>query len=201
MVLENVPSISLDHIPDLDVNRPVTIGYFGVLEEKNRGLENLVKACSGRSDVEVKVAGYGQLEDFFTIHAVNESNLTYFGPKTALEGLQIMSQVDIIVGMYYLTVPNHKYAAPNKYFEHLYLGRPLLTTTGTPTGDKVTHAGTGWAIGENVSDISRWLDHLTPEEIENKGTNARQLWNEKYQDYYAQHYEGLYLATVNRLLN
>ncbi|WP_321352853.1 hypothetical protein [Alcaligenes faecalis] len=196
IVLENIPSIKLDQIPEHNIKNPIKLGYFGVLEKDHRGLENLTQACQNRNDIELHIVGYGPLEDYFKAKSLESENIKYFGPKSAFEGLKIMSHTDILIGMYYLSVPNHKYAAPNKYFEHLYLGRPLLTTLGTPTGAKVEKHETGWVIGESVSDIKDWLDHINPEEIMKKGEKANLLWDKKYKNYYAENYESIYADIV-----
>lgn len=88
--------------------------------------------CAGRSDVELHVAGYGGLENMFAGSGTKFSNIHFYGALPSPAGLTLMASMDVVVGMYYLSVPNHLYASPNKYYEHLMLGRGMLTTVGTP---------------------------------------------------------------------
>lgn len=60
------------------------IGYFGVLEPRNRGLEDLLEVCAGRSDVELHVAGYGGLENMFAASGTEFSNIHFTEPCPAL---------------------------------------------------------------------------------------------------------------------
>ncbi|USP47599.1 hypothetical protein [Alcaligenes faecalis] len=200
MVLENVPQKSevQEYAPVSD-QQPVKIAYFGVLEAKNRGLEDLLAACEQFPACELHVAGYGPLADLFTRSAQQYSHIHYYGAQSSVQGLQIMQSCQIVVGMYYKRVPNHLFAAPNKYYEHLMLGRAMLTTAGIPTADKVRAHQTGWAVEEGQSAIAEWLQGLDMQQIQAAAARARQVWQDQYADYFDQHYAGQYLQTVRAL--
>ncbi|WP_445657841.1 hypothetical protein [Achromobacter sp. NCFB-sbj8-Ac1-l] len=200
LVLENVPGTFTEAQPLREPSPPWKIGYFGVLEPRNRGLEDLLLVCGGRCDVELHVAGYGGLEDTLEVAATEFPNIHFYGAARSTEGLALMAGMDVIVGMYYLTVPNHLYASPNKYYEHLMLGRGMLTTVGTPPGTKVTLQGTGWAIAEGAPAIAAWLDGLNSFQIRAAADQAQKLWLEKYSSYYSEHYRGVYVRHIIRLL-
>src|SRR5690606_16441899 len=119
------------------------IGYFGVLEPRHRGLEDLLSVAAGRTDVELHFAGYGGLEETVASFASKYPNIHYHEPMDSSAGLSLMAQMHVIAGLYYLSVPNHAFAAPNKYFEHLMLGRGLLTNENTAPGRKVQALSTG----------------------------------------------------------
>ncbi len=199
LVLENVPNSDLQPVAPWEANKPWRIGYFGVLESQHRGLEDLLAACTGRSDVQLHVAGYGRLAPAFSAASETASNIHYYGAKESDAGLRLMATMDIVVGLYYLSVPNHRYASPNKYYEHLMLGRPLLTTTGTPPGDRVEHDVSGWAVAEGRQSLVQWLDGLSSQAVTERGHRAAQLWAERYAAYYRTHYRGEYVKRVSRL--
>lgn len=200
LVLENVPGAFAGAQLLRELTPPWKIGYFGVLEPRNRGLEDLLRACGGRLDVELHVAGYGGLESAFAAASAEFPNIHFYGAVPSAEGLALMAGMDVIVGMYYLTVPNHLYASPNKYYEHLMLGRGMLTTVGTPPGAKVASQGSGWAIAEGAPAISAWLDGLDAAEVRRAAGQAHRLWREKYSSYYSENYRGGYVRQVEKLL-
>ncbi|WP_025136273.1 glycosyltransferase [Achromobacter sp. DH1f] len=200
LVLENVPGGSDCEQPLREVGPPWKIGYFGVLEPRNRGLEDLLRVCGGRRDVELHVAGYGGLEGTFVAAAAEFSNVHFHGAMSSTEGLTLMGGMDVLVGMYYLTVPNHLYASPNKYYEHLMLGRGMLTTIGTPPGSKVGKLGSGWAIAEGAAAIAVWLDELKPGDVRQTAAQAHLLWRQRYSSYYNKFYRGEYVRRVKKLL-
>lgn len=201
MVLENVPFVEVTTSLHHEARRPWKIGYFGVLEPRHRGLEDMLTACQGRSDVELHIAGYGGLADVFAHAAERSGNIFFYGPASSARGLSLMSGMDIIAGLYYLSVPNHAFAAPNKYYEHLMLGRAMVTTQGTPPGNNVALHATGWALPDGRQAIIEWLEQLSAEQIGAAGIRARALWDRAYASYYQDQYCGAYIDRVRVLLD
>lgn len=200
IVLENVPAaqLSKDVMPQ-SFDR-VRLGYFGVLEPHHRGLEDMLNVVALNPDVEFHLAGYGGLLDEVKRYEKSYPNIYYHGILNSHDGLKLMSGMHVIVGMYYLSVPNHYYASPNKYYEHLMLGRGLLTTHGTAPGDGVFENATGWAINEGQEAISAWLKQLDSDKIISAGETAYAVWIEQYSDYFQKHYNDMYLTKVKSML-
>ncbi|HBP29279.1 MAG TPA: hypothetical protein DD666_07670 [Advenella kashmirensis] len=202
IVLENVPQEGI-RVPLLpEPQHPIKLGYFGVLEPVNRGLEDMLAVVQRHPDKLIfHVVGYGPLAGVFERAAASAPNVVFHGAKSSQEGLAIMGEMDILLGMYYKTVRNHLFASPNKYYEHLMLGRPLVTTVGTPPGQKVSNGHTGWALEEGEDAIARWAESLLPENIVEMAKNARSQWDQVYESYFDTHYKDIYFARVQRLAN
>ena len=201
LVLENVPVERPVPIPThTSTAAPWKLGYFGVLEPHHRGLEDLLRTCMGRADVTLHVAGYGGLAPLFQQAATEQPNVFFHGAVSSAQGLALMADMDVVVGLYYLTVPNHAYASPNKYYEHLMLGRGMLTTVGTPPSVATTASGSGWSVAEGQDAIARWLDRLDAVSIANAGIQAKKVWQEKYVTYYTSHYRGEYVGRIKSLI-
>lgn len=199
MVLENVPQFDLSPVPLSPYRDVVDIGLFGVLESQHRGIETLLDLCDKHPDrVRLHVAGYGSLEKLICARAKVNPAIAFYGPLSSCDGLILMQRTHVMAGFYYLTNPNHYYAAPNKYFEHLMLGRGLLTTSGTPPGQRVKHLGTGWALAEGLPPLESWLASLNYEQIQKRAEIARRVWENHYSDYMRVHYGDRY---VHRILN
>lgn len=200
MIIENVPDVSLLSTElVIDENKPIKIGYFGVLEKQHRGLENLLEVFSGCENFELHFAGYGPLEEKILEKSRSFSNVKFYGALSHEQGIEKLSGMHCIVGFYYLTVPNHRYASPNKYYEHLLLGRPLLTTFGTPPGKKVIAENTGWALKEGIKPLVRWADELDTRDFMNKGINARNLWDKCYKTYAKEIIGGEYYLRLKKI--
>ena len=184
MIIENVPDVSwLSNELVMGKNKPIKIGYFGVLEKQHRGLENLLEVFSGSEKFELHFAGYGPLEERILEKSRSYSNVKFYGALNHEQGMEKLSGMHCVVGFYYLTVPNHRFASPNKYYEHLLLGRPLLTTIDTPPGNKVIAENTGWALNEGIKPLVLWAEGLNTEDFLLKGSNARKLWEKYYKNY------------------
>lgn len=201
MVVENVPASQL-HAQPLDPleSGPIRIGYLGVFEERHRGLEDLLDVCAGRPGVELHLGGYGPLSARVKAAARDNNNIVLHGPLSHEAGLNMLSGMHCTVGFYYLSMPNHKYAAPNKYYEHLLLGRALLTTIGTPPGKRVVQEQTGWALAETADAICEWLANVTKAELAARGSRARALWDRDYRQYAYDVYSTQYRNRLETLI-
>ena len=87
------------------------------------------------------------------------------------------------MGIYEKTNPNHILAAPNKYYESLYLGKPIITTFGTIPGARTIEVNTGYAIEEEYEDFVGLIESVNKSDLLEKARNARRVWNERYATY------------------
>ena len=193
MVVENVPDSEVDAIAlDPADPGPIRIGYLGVFEPRHRGLENLLEAFAGMPGIALHFGGYGPLNDRLKAASEQHENVYLHGPLTHEAGMSMLSNMHCTVGFYHLSVPNHRYAAPNKSYEHLLLGRPLLTTRDTPPGIRVEQEQSGWALEESVQALHAWRDGVSMQELAIRGRRARLLWDTRYKHYSANTLAGLY---------
>ncbi|MGI9887708.1 hypothetical protein [Vibrio chagasii] len=194
MIIENVPEeMNIYSRNDLECKK-IKIGYVGGLESKNRGLEDICDFVVGSDKYEFYIAGFGDLDNFFSKKSNEYSNVHFMGSCKHEDGMKLLASCDIVLGMYYLNVKNHEFAAPNKYYEHLMLGKPLLTTLGTPPGDKVMKYDTGWALQDSYDAVAEFLNtSINSEDLDRLGLNAKQLWESKYSSYYKDVIAGSYI--------
>jgi hypothetical protein len=163
----------------------IKLAYVGILEEEHRGLEDLLSAVARFPDkVELHVGGFGPLAGVCERMMQAHRNIHFHGALAPEQAIGLMAKCDVVIGMYYRTKPHHWRATPNKYYEHLLLGKPLVTTAGTPPGVKVTENQSGWPIREGLASIAALLEGITKEECAALGKNARQKWVEQYSRYF-----------------
>lgn len=187
-VLPNIPMINNEdevfiEVPEYKFNNgKPTFSYVGWFSP-HRFLETiLAEANSGKYNL--LIAGYGDNEFVDKCNELNgKGNVIYFGRVKYFEGLKIQYNADMVLAMYCKTSPSHKYAAPNKYYEAMFLGKPLLTTKDIIIGDKTEKDDMGYAMDETKEAFYELLDTLTPEQMQKKGENARKLWDTLYKNY------------------
>ncbi len=190
LVMPNIPY--KDYVPDVSVIEEVkrrkrdyklTLGYVGVFDY-NRGLEDLLRAVGEAEDISLEIAGYGGLIETVENAAKKYKNIHFWGSVEYDKGQTILSQTDVVVALYYLTNPVHRFAAPNKYYEALKLNKPLLTTKGTLVGEKIEKYNTGIVVEEGVSSILEAVNIFSDiSKLEELSENARKLWENHYKDY------------------
>ena len=182
-IIENVPYSNLKLSTKKEITNDLIFSYVGILEEKNRGIENLLNVIAKNPSITLHIAGGGKIEPLIKEMSKKYPNIIFHGQVPPEKALEILAKSDIIVGMYYKTIKNHLYASPNKYFEHLFLEKVLLTTEATPPGDKVQKYKTGFAIGETERDVIDFIINIDVDTIRIFSNNAKNLWNSKYYNY------------------
>lgn len=160
----------------------LTLCYVGTLEALHRGLEYIPDLCRKLEDrIRFVVAGIGELDEFFKNQSEKLPNLEYLGAVPYDRALQIMSKSDVLYGPYLLSSANHRFASPNKMYEHMMLGKCLLTNEGTPVADFVEQNGTGLLFDGSLADLERAVISIEKSESRSKGSVARQRWEQEYQ--------------------
>lgn len=194
LVVENVPAF--DGISPVSSRktsrggecRHVTVGYFGTLDAEGRGLRALASlAISSAGRIKAVFAGQGgmtsELEGLAREHP---QALSFLGPFYNQDLRRLYDMVDFTWAYYSAENPLHRYAAPNKYYEHLYFATPIITSTIIPQARSITECGSGIVV-EGLDDVSLII---LAERIASfdRGTdfssNLSALWESCYRDYY-----------------
>ena len=161
IVIHNSPAMSSPKPMKFGQDK-LTIGFVGALTQ-GRFLPELLAISSARHDIELHVAGFGELENLFLAAAEDQKNVHFYGKVTHEEGLAISKSCDLMIAMYDPTVPNHKYSAPNKFYESLMLGRPLITAKNSGVDSLVKKFNTGFVLEYSYE---AFLDFLSSEPLE-----------------------------------
>lgn len=206
--IQNVPSLSFKKgTASLHSFSPqIHLSYVGVFEKDIRGLENLIEEVLENEDLTLDIAGVGSGLEQLMIEAANKTKrIKYYGSVDYSKALQIMGKSDFIVAMYYTINQLHKYASPNKYYESLYLGVPMITTKGTLVGELVEQNKVGYAIGEGLQNLHDFFLYVKTESFKvgyfQCITNANKIWNNNFSNYYMQFLCKSYIQLVRKQAN
>lgn len=142
----------------------LTLGYVGGLSDK-RFIDKVLNFVKENPRVTLKIAGFGRIEKSVEEAASKFNNIYYYGRISYKEALKLYSQCDLMFAMYDPTVPNHKYSAPNKVYEAMMLGLPIIVTKGTGIDSLVETEQIGFSIDYSVEEFSDTVKYL----IENEG--------------------------------
>ncbi len=185
-ILPNIPNFANrleKHLP----NQTLTLGYVGILGD-GRCVDHAIRYAKEHSDMNLVVGGFGPLESELR-DLDNYPNIKFYGTVKYSEALNILNSCDVILACYSkwnqdgTPNKNNILAAPNKYYEGLYLAHPILTTKGTIVGDKTIANKTGYVIEESYEDFCEGIKTITKEKNIEYSINADNLWNEKYSNY------------------
>lgn len=199
-VLPNIPKINSTIEPDKKKvfdNNLLTLSYVGGLYDE-RFLDELIRLAQNKH-YNLLIAGYGdrRLEQLLT--NIQQDNIRFYGKVNYIDGLKIMANTDIIFAMYCKTNRNHIYAAPNKLYEAMFLGKPILTTKKTLVGEKVQKLDCGYIIDENINELSELIEYLQTNrnELKQKGKNGNMMWSSLYSNYVDNYFDKTYSILIS----
>lgn len=190
-VIENVPYFkeTLFNSTQKTSTTYITLGYFGGLEANVRGLENITKLVLNDDRLKLTIAGVGQLSTFFTEMSQQCNRIVYTGSFLAESLPELAKDMDVYIAYYSPDKFLHTIAAPNKYYEHLFLGIPILTSCIIPQAEDILENNTGWCIENDTDALINWKNELFNSKIDWNAYRRRchKIWNDKYADYYLKH--------------
>jgi len=126
---------------------------------KERHIEELLEAVARRPQIYLVIGGTGPSADAVREYAQKYGNIRYLGFVPQAEIPRYTSACDLVFYGYDPASPNARYSAPNKLFEGLAAGRPLLTAHFGEIGRIVAEHGCGVLLSDyRVEEILRGLD-------------------------------------------
>lgn len=208
LIVENVPNFGeLEFSPKTNDTFPAQIhlSYVGVLERKRRGLENLLDTVIHNTNLFLEIAGVGDgLETVIEEAQANCERIKYYGKVDYHKALEIMNRSDFIVAIYTPSFTPYIYASPNKYYESLYLAKPIISSSGTLVGAQIEENNTGYLIEEREFALSELMNQISTVkaiiEYKEKSENCHRLWVERYKDYFKNTLVGEYINQCKRLI-
>lgn len=186
IILENIPHLSISEtIDDMPTSsKKITIGYFGTLD-RSRGLDILIKFSIDNShEVDLILAGDGPLSPLAQETASINSNIKFFGKYNSQQLEKLYKKIDFSWMYYCPSIELHKYAAPNKFYEHLCFETPVLTNEIIPQADFINKNKTGIIIDKYIKNNK--LEESLIDEIKNftPGNKLNKYWDQNYKNYY-----------------
>lgn len=194
------PFVHINHSLCKSGSDKVKVVYIGILEERRR-LKDIAEVIQDMPDVEFHVGGFGQLESYFKDLSHKKDNIFFYGRIPYEDTLALESECDIITAIYDLSIGNSYYAAPNKFYESLMLGKPTIMVKGSGMSQYVAQYDFGELIECSKDGIKEGLTRLISRKSE--WPEMAQRMKKFYQDEFSweimeQRLIGLYDSLTHR---
>lgn len=162
-------------------NKKIKVCYVGILQEW-RLLEEIPKFFIEHSDFELHIAGFGKYEEKYQELAKKYSNIIFYGRIPYTETLELEASCDIMLAIYDPKLENHRFAAPNKFYESLMLAKPVVMAKGTGMSDIVEENQIGVTIDYDIKGFSKGLLELASQKAQwyAMKTKMSQIYNNTY---------------------
>ena len=162
-------------------NSNIKVCYVGILQDY-RLLKEMVHAIAEMEGVELHIGGFGKYVRFMEEAAKNSRNIFFYGKLSYEETIRLETTCDILTAIYDPSIGNHRFAAPNKFYEGLMLGKPLIMVENTGMSDVVRREDIGVLINYSERDFQRGLRELIDRKSEwaRMSQTMRNVYNEQF---------------------
>lgn len=171
-VIHNSPPEYEGEEKETERNGKIKIAYVGVLLE-HRLLEEMLQVVSGLPEIELHIGGFGKYEELVNKYAMENENIIFYGKLPYAQTIELEKKCDIMTAIYAPYIGNHKYAAPNKFYEGLMLGKPLLMVKGTGMSEYIDKNNIGVLIDYSKDGLLAGIQELCKREDEWKDMSDR----------------------------
>lgn len=159
-VIHNTPSNIINNIGKINLDKSkIKIVYVGILGS-GRFIKEIAEIVKENPRYEFHIGGFGEYEEFFDCMSKQHSNIKFYGKLPYRKTLELENSCDIMTAIYDPKVPNHKYAAPNKFYEGLMLGKPLIMVKNTGFDEVVIKNDIGEIIEYKIDSLKEAIDRL-----------------------------------------
>ena len=162
-------------------NERIKLVYVGVLLD-HRMLEELLQVVSELPEMELHIGGFGKFEELVKKYANENENIIFHGKLPYDQTIELEKNCDIMTAIYAPYIGNHKYAAPNKFYEGLMLGKPLLMVKGTGMSEYIDKYDIGALIDYSKEGLVAGIQGLCKRrnEWENMSIRMRELYRKEF---------------------
>jgi len=158
------------------------LAYIGLLQVE-RGLLQMLCVLNHHPEWYLDLAGFGGDQERILSMAKNMSNIYWHGRVSYQQALNLSAEADILFATYDPAIPNHKYSSPNKIYEAMMLGKPIIVAAGTNMDRMVAEAECGCIVPYgDIPAMEKTLQALAsdPVMVRKLGMNARKAYETRY---------------------
>lgn len=181
-IIHNTPQQKTFSLSKLNLNKnKVKIVYVGIFQD-GRLLKGLAEVVRKNPKYELHIGGFGKYDKFFKDLALSCSNIIYYGRLSYDKTIELEDSCDIMTAIYDPSIGNHYYAAPNKFYESLMLGKPIIMVSNTGMSSIVKKYDIGELINYDEESLEQAIENLIKRKNEwNKiSFKMRTLYKEQY---------------------
>ena len=168
VVVHNTPSIRMLNKDECNNKAPlsnleerkITFTYVGGLNER-RFIKSIINIFKRRPEFILQLAGMGALSTYAEQASKDFKNIEYYGMINYEKALELYAKCDVMFAIYDPEVPNHRYSAPNKVYEAMQNGKPIIVAKNTGVDAIVRQEDMGFIIDYDMVDFERVLKTIS----------------------------------------
>jgi glycosyltransferase involved in cell wall biosynthesis len=165
-----------------NLSKSLRLAYIGTLQVE-RGLLELCAVLARHPDWTLDLAGFGGDEGVILEKALPVPGITWHGRVDYSKTLDLSRSADVLIATYDPSIPNHRLSSPNKVFEAMMLGKPIIVAGGTHVDEIIDKWQCGLVVQYgSQDDLEKALITLSGNAALRKtlGDNARRAYDQEY---------------------
>lgn len=182
LVIHNSPEISKEMLEGESIiqsnSDKIKIVYVGILQD-DRLLIEIGEKIKTMPQYELHIGGFGKYGNYFKNLSQQYDNVFFYGMLEYEKVLKLESECDILFATYNPKVANHRYSAPNKLYEAMALGKPIIVCKNTGVDEIVNKEEMGKTIEYNLLDFFKALIEVEHKNYENVKKTYEQMYDWK----------------------
>ncbi len=159
VIIHNTPSMNGLELENTDINEKLKICFIGALTP-DRLLDEILDNIPNRTEYDFLFGGVGVFEEKAKELAKTSENIKFLGKLPYSEVLKVEMGCDILFATYNPEIKNHKYSAPNKFYEAGCLCKPVIVCNNTGIDVLVKEHNTGLTCNYTAEDFFNKVDEL-----------------------------------------
>jgi len=162
-------------------NDKIKLTYVGILQDK-RLLREVLGEIKKNPSIELHIGGFGALSEEIEKNSAEYENIFFYGSLNYDDVLALEKDSSVLFATYDPAVRNHQYSAPNKVFEAMALGLPIIVCKNTGIDELVTKHKTGVAISYDAKEFIACVYELISDKdnLKEMKNRALALYNSTY---------------------
>lgn len=182
VIIHNTPvDTGKKPIDENDKPHKIKVAYVGILQD-HRLLIEIGEYFTENQNIELHIGGFGKFESYFEKLSKENDNIFYYGRLEYEKTIQLEQRCDIMLAIYDPEIGNHKFAAPNKFYESLMLGKPVIMVKNTGMSQIVEENDIGVLIEYSEQGFIEGIRTLVSRQNEwpYMKQRMRKLYNENF---------------------
>lgn len=184
-VVRNVPSLQHQRMVDRTALRrriglrdgTVVFMHMGGLME-GRGIERMIRVFSSLVDIDLLFMGHGALVELVQDAARSHANIHYIPSVPTNEVIMYARVADAGLCLTEPECLSHEYSLPNKLFEYLHAGLPVVVNPLKEQRRVITDFNCGWIAPASDQAFSNLLRSIDKETIRSRQEGVRRAAEE-----------------------